>query len=271
MLGQKNLRLIGNSAIARPWRAAKDREETHIMKVAAKSDRGRVRKSNEDCLLVDESLGLLIVADGMGGHAGGEVASALAVEAVAAYVRAHLIGSEPADHTAALLLAAFRTANEAIRIYARRHRQLRHMGTTVVLALCQGDQVHIAHVGDSRAYLLRHGELCQLTEDHSVVAQMIAAGQLTPDEARSHPLRHLITRYLGGREATADIHGLTWQRGDYLLLCSDGLTTMVEDRHIAELILQSGANIQAACEALVARANANGGEDNVSVVLAYKD
>jgi PPM family protein phosphatase len=242
-----------------------------IMKVAAKLDIGRVRKNNEDCLLVDEQLGLLIVADGMGGHAGGEIASAVAVETIAAYVKAHLAGPEPANRTAALLQAAIRTADEAIWTKARAHRELRDMGTTVVLALCQGDQVHIAHAGDSRAYLLCHGELHQLTEDHSVVAQLIRAGQLTPRAARSHPFRHQITRSLGRRAAFAELHCITWQRGDSLLLCSDGLTTMVEDHHIAELMLRGGTDVQATSEALVARANTNGGMDNISVILAYRD
>jgi PPM family protein phosphatase len=145
------------------------------------------------------------------------------------------------------------------------------MGTTVVLALCQGDQVHIAHVGDSRAYLLHDGELRQLTEDHSVVAQLIKAGQLTPRKAHSHPLRHQITRNLGRRDAVAELHCVTWQRGDSLLLCSDGLTNMVHNHHMAELILQGGRHIEAACEALVRRANANGGKDNISVILAQRD
>ena len=241
------------------------------MKVAAKSDIGRLRTNNEDRLLVDEQLGLLIVADGMGGHAGGEVASGMAVEAIAAYVKEQLAGPVPADQMAALLQDAIRAADETIWTYARAHRALRGMGTTVALAFCQGDQVYIAHVGDSRAYLLRDGELRQLTEDHSVVAELIKAGQLTPWEARSHPLRHQITRCLGHREAVAELHCLTWQPGDYLLLCSDGLTTMVEDQHIAELILLGGTDVQATCEALVARANANGGQDNISVILAHRD
>jgi PPM family protein phosphatase len=241
------------------------------MRVAAKSDRGRVRPNNEDSLWVDERLGLLIVADGMGGHAGGEVASALAIEEVAAYVGRHVTGSEPAEQTAASLHGAIRAADEAIWANASSNRLLRGMGTTVVLALCQGDQLHIAHVGDSRAYLMRQGELRQLTEDHSTVAQLIRAGLLTPKQARSHPLRHQISRYLGSRVAAAEINSVTWQHGDSLLLCSDGLTNMVQDHHIAELILQAGADVQAACEALVARANALGGEDNISVILAYKD
>jgi PPM family protein phosphatase len=241
------------------------------MKVAARCDIGRVRNNNEDCLLVDEPLGLLIVADGMGGHAGGEVASAMAVAAIAGYLKGRLAGPEPDGQTAALLQAAIHTANEVILTNAHAHRELRNMGTTVVLALCHGDQVHIAHVGDSRAYLLQHGELCQLTEDHSVVAQLIKAGQLTPRKARSHPFRHQITRSLGSREAVAELRCVTWGQGDYLLLCSDGLTNMVQDHHIAELIRQGGTDVQATCEALVTRANANGGKDNISVILAYRD
>jgi len=116
------------------------------------------------------------------------------------------------------------------------------MGTTVVVALCRGDQVHIAHVGDSRAYLLHNGGLRQLTEDHSVVTRLLKAGQLTLEEARSHPFRHMITRYRGNGNAFAEISYLTWQPGDYLMLCSDGLTNMVDDAHIAELILHGGTD-----------------------------
>jgi protein phosphatase len=241
------------------------------MKVAAKSDTGRVRKNNEDRLLVDEQLGLLIVADGMGGHAGGEVASAMAVEAIAAYVKGYLAGLEPTDQTGALLQAAIRTADQTIWSHAQARRELRDMGTTVVLALCREDRVHIAHVGDSRAYLLDREELRQLTEDHSVVARLIKAGQLTPRGARSHPLRHQITRYLGSREAVAELRCVTWQRGDYLLLCSDGLTNMVQDHHLEALIRRGGMDVQATCAALVRQANANGGRDNISVILAQRD
>jgi protein phosphatase len=164
-----------------------------------------------------------------------------------------------------------RTADEAIWAHAHTHHNLQGMGTTVVLALCQAAQVHVAHVGDSRVYLLHHSEFRQLTEDHSVVAQLIKEGRITPRRARTHPLRHQITRSLGSREAVADLLCTTWQARDCLLLCSDGLINMVEDRHIKELILQAGRDVAAACEALVARANANGGEDNISVVLAYND
>jgi protein phosphatase len=246
-------------------------EVTRVMKIAAMSDIGRLRTTNEDCLLVDAPLGLLIVADGMGGHAGGEVASALAVEAIATYVRRHLVEFPLANQTAALLQAAICTADQVIWAKARAHRALHGMGTTAVVTLCHADEAYIAHVGDSRAYHLHQGELRQVTEDHSVVARMIKAGQLTPRQARLHSLRHQITRYLGRGDAVAELSCITWQRGDYLLLCSDGLTTMVKDQHLKDLILQAGADIQAACEALVARANLHGGEDNISVILAYHD
>jgi PPM family protein phosphatase len=246
-------------------------ERISTMKVAAKSDVGRVRTNNEDCLLINEALGLLVVADGMGGHVGGEVASALAVTALASYLKNHVNKPEPAPRTAALLQAAIRAADEAIWTHAYTHYNLQGMGTTVVLALCHAEQVHVAHVGDSRAYLLHHGEFRQLTEDHSLVAELIKKGRLTPQRGRTHPLRHQITRSLGSREAVADLLCTTWQAGHYLLLCSDGLTNMVEDHHIKELILDTGTDVAAACEALVTRANANGGEDNISVVLAYND
>jgi protein phosphatase len=207
----------------------------------------------------------------MGEHAGGEVASTMAVEAITAYVREHLAESEAVDQAAVLLQAAIRTADEVIWATGRAHRELRDMGTTVVLALFRGHQAHIGHVGDSRAYLLRQGELLQLREDHSAVARLIKTGQLTPEGAHSHPLRHQISRYLGNRQAVPDLHCVTWWPGDYLLLCSDGLTNMLEDHHLKGLILQSGTDVHAACEALVARANAHGGEDNISVILAYQD
>jgi PPM family protein phosphatase len=242
-----------------------------MMHVAAQSDRGRLRTTNEDCVLVNAALGLLIVADGMGGHAAGEVASAVAVEAIATYVQHHLPTGEASDQTAALLQAALQTANETISTQARAHRPFRGMGTTVVLALCHGEWVHLAHVGDSRAYVCHQGVLRQVTQDHSVVAQLCQAGQLTPRQARTHPLRHQLTRWLGEREVVPEVQSVTWQPGDRLLLCSDGLTTMVADRHIAALLRHRGTDLQAVCTALVARANAQGGADNISVILAQRD
>jgi PPM family protein phosphatase len=152
------------------------------MKVAAQTDVGRVREHNEDSLHVDEHLGLFIVADGIGGHKGGEVASAVAVQVIAAEVKAMLPTATDAEQISQLMQSGVRSAHEEICIRAAAHPDLSNMGTTVVLALCQRDTVHITHVGDSRAYLLHHGKMRQLTEDHAVVSELIKAGQLTPGQ-----------------------------------------------------------------------------------------
>jgi serine/threonine protein phosphatase PrpC len=242
------------------------------MKVAAKTDVGWVREHNEDSLHVDEHLGLLIVADGIGGHKGSDVASAVAVQVITTVAKAMLPTAADPEQIRQLMRMGIRNAHEEICARATAHPDLNNMGTTVVLALCQRDKIHIAHVGDSRAYLLHHGKLRQLTEDHSVVAQLIKARQLTPKAARHHRLRHMITRSLGGPDsALPDLQCMPWTPGDFLLLCSDGLTNMVEDRAIRKLIVHGGADVQATCESLVALAKTNGGKDNITVVLAYKD
>ena len=242
------------------------------MKVAAQTDVGQVRDHNEDSLHVDEYLGLLIVADGIGGYQGGEVASAVAVQVITTLFQLQLPTAADTEQVGQLMRMGIRSAHEEICARATAHPDLNNMGTTVVLALCQRDTIHIAHVGDSRAYLTHQGKMRQLTEDHSVVGQLIKAGQLTPRAARHHHLRHMITRSLGGPDsASPDLRCIPWTPGDSLLLCSDGLTNMVEDRAIKKLIVQGGADVQATCEKLVALAKTNGGKDNITVVLAYKD
>jgi protein phosphatase len=188
------------------------------MKVAAKTDLGRVRTTNEDRLLVDKPLGLCVVADGMGERAGGEVASALAVEAIATLVQEYRTGLQPTAPTAEVLHAAIRAADEAVWSTAKTHRKWRSMGTTVVLALCQGDQLHIAHVGDSRAYLFQHETLRQLTEDHSVVAQLLKAGRSRLDRPDASPASsdHLLARQWRGR-GRARLHPLATRRYAALL------------------------------------------------------
>jgi serine/threonine protein phosphatase PrpC len=240
------------------------------MKVAAQTDVGWVRDHNEDSLHVDEHLGLLIVADGVGGHKGGAVASAVAVQVIVAAVKATLPTATDAAQISQLIQSGIRSAHEEICARATANPDLNNMGMTVVLAFCQRDTAHIAHVGDSRAYLLHHGKMQQLTEDHSVVAELIKARQLTPRAARHHRLRHLITRSLGAPEsASPDLQCLPWAPGDCLLLCSDGLTNMVEERAIRKCIVQGGADVQATCAQLVALAKTNGGTDNITVVLAH--
>jgi serine/threonine protein phosphatase PrpC len=228
----------------------------------AATDPGRVRKANEDGVLA--APGVFAVADGMGGHAAGEVASAVALETV----RARL---DPQVATMASVTDVVRAANEAVHRRSVEDPATRGMGTTLTLMAPasgpDGDRLVLANVGDSRAYLLADGELRQLTRDHSYVEEMLAAGQITAEEARRHPHRHVVTRVLGVEPSVAvDTWLLTPERGDRYLLCSDGLINEVADEEIARLIVEAD-DPQSAAEALVHAANAAGGRDNISVVV----
>jgi protein phosphatase len=226
------------------------------------TDVGIVRGNNEDQLLVAETL--FAVADGMGGHAAGEVASMAAVEALRAeYAR------QP--HTVDGLVEAVRQANRAVWDRGSEDPSLRGMGTTltaIALVEDQGEEhVAIANVGDSRAYLMRDGELGMLTDDHSVAEQMMREGRLTPEEAAVHPQRHVLYRVLGmAPEVEVDCYPILPYRGDRYLLCSDGLINEVSDGQIAS-VLRRLADPQEAVDELVAMARANGGHDNITVVL----
>lgn len=227
---------------------------------ASGSHPGRVRDNNED-RVYPESDGrtseplLVAVADGMGGHAAGEVASRIAIEEAA--------------ETTGNPERRVKTGNEAIIDAVLERPSLAGMGTTLTLAqLDPIGRVTIGHVGDSRAYLLRDGELRQLTVDHSFVQEEVEAGRMTEAEARSHPKRGLITRALGlGRDVEVDVKRSRLLVDDRLLICSDGLNSMIEDEHIAE-ILAKGSPSEAAW-ALIEAANQAGGQDNVSVVVVH--
>lgn len=227
--------------------------------VAAKTDVGRVRQGNEDSYLVKEPL--FAVADGMGGHIAGDVASATAVEMIAERA------DEAMPQSTAELAAIVRGANTAIWEKAQNDASLRGMGTTCTLALVEDHQVHIAHVGDSRAYLYRGDELSQVTEDHTLVSRMVREGRLQPDEAERHPQRSIITRALGvDADVEVDELSMDIQEGDRFLLCSDGLTSMIGSDDLRE-VLSTQTDPNAAADELVARALEAGGEDNVTVVL----
>lgn len=232
---------------------------------AATTDPGLRRPENEDAYLLDVEQGLFCVADGMGGHAAGEVASRLAVEVLAREM------ARP-DVDAALdarLRAAVATANRAILEAAERDPALAGMGTTLTaLALARDDGgFTIAHVGDSRAYLFRHGELDQLTADHTWVQQQVDAGMLTPEEARGHPLSSVLTRAVGiAADPEVDIIRGDLEPGDLILLCSDGLTGMVDDDELA-YILASDLPLDGAARELADAANRNGGADNITAIL----
>lgn len=252
--------------------------------VAARSDIGRARPLNEDTVYAGEfstSDGvvatLLLVADGMGGAQAGEVASALAVETLKAELTAALSAGWPdADEDwHALLRQAVLAANRRVFEQAQAEVSRRGMGTTLTVALVAGSRAHLAHVGDSRAYLINAagvgGEgttVAQLTTDHTIVARLVDIGQLTPDQARTHPQRHMVYRSLG-TDPTTDVDTLSQALapGDRLLICSDGLATYLDDAELAQIVLEE-PHADQACERLVGLANQRGGADNISVVIA---
>ncbi len=224
----------------------------------AATDTGRQRRANEDSLLARSPL--FVVADGMGGAQAGEVASQTAVES---FNEGLADPARPDDSLRALVLAA------NTRIHELSHSNPQHagMGTTLTAVYVGEQEVSIAHVGDSRAYCLRDGTLSKLTEDHSLVDELIREGKLTPEEAEEHPQRSIITRALGP-EATVevDLHVYRARPGDLYLICSDGLTSMVGERLVATILLSS-ESLRDAGEALIAAANEAGGRDNITVIL----
>ncbi len=226
---------------------------------AGRTDPGRKRRRNEDAFVLEPPL--FAVADGMGGAQAGEVASRLAA---AAFREFHEVDELAPDERVRALV---QEANRRIYDRARSDTGATGMGTTITAALLEGEQVTIGHVGDSRAYRLREAELEQLTEDHSLVADLMRSGRLTPEEAETHPQRSVITRALGtDPEVDVDTMSVEASPGDVFLLCSDGLTTMVADEQILEL-LTGASSLEEAAKALVKAANKGGGEDNVTVVL----
>ena len=259
------------------------------------TDRGRVRPDNEDQFAIAElgralrvtqsSLGpelrfsdahatLLVVADGMGGHRAGEVASSLAVSAVESSVLESLRTSAGLDSDEILerLCAAVRDADQRIFEQASQRADQRGMGTTLTVAYAVRSMLFVAHVGDSRLYLHRGGRLHQITRDHTLVTEMVERGALAPQMATSHPLRHVITNAVGGAEPGLKVepHQLPLEPGDVVLLCSDGLTEMVPDQQIAEM-LERHREPSAASSQLVAAALGAGGRDNVTAVVARFD
>lgn len=240
------------------------------------TDIGRKRKHNEDSFTMDLDEGLFVVADGMGGHAAGEVAAKITVETIAEFIEATSQKEEATwpfhyDHqyqfNSNRLLVAIEKANERVIAAVTSQPSLKGMGTTVVAAVFNGAMLSLAHVGDSRAYRLRAGELARLTDDHSWVHEQIVAGILTEEEAKAHPLKNVVTRALGGGATVVpDIREHQIQPGDRYVFCSDGLTTMLPDEEIRETI-QNTPDLEKACRLLVDKANDRGGLDNITVIL----
>jgi serine/threonine protein phosphatase PrpC len=229
------------------------------VRVGAKTDVGRVRDRNEDAYLIREPL--FAVADGMGGHRGGDVASSMTVDALE---RADL----PPDAPLGVLVAEIKKANQEVLRRGESDQGLRGMGTTLTAFVTDRDRAYVAHVGDSRAYLLRDGALQRLTRDHTLVERMVEEGRIQPDQARHHPQRSILTRALGV-EDEVEVDDLTVdpiQPGDRILLCTDGLSAMVDEAEIDRILREEG-DPQAAAERLVEAAIQAGGDDNVTVIV----
>ena len=244
---------------------------------AAKTDVGQKRQGNEDRFCLDPSLGLYVVADGMGGHAAGEVASRLAVETIQEWMEKYLSGADVAivgpavaagSAEANFLLSSIRLANRIIFDSAKDRREYAGMGTTVVAVLAQDDRFVLAHVGDSRIYRIRQDDIVQISRDHSFVQEQVDNGMMSAAEAHQSQYRHMITRALGLKESVdVDLTEQPARPGDVLLLCSDGLSDLLDDEDMLVAVRHHADDLEQACQALVARANSKGGDDNITVLV----
>lgn len=255
------------------------RPASYTHDVGALSDVGMARQLNEDSFVtlaltrnnrsINQPMGIYVVADGMGGHEGGEVASGLVtqvmVQTAVSDLLAPMTSQQPSPDLAQWLIQAVQMANTAVFQHAQTAQS--DMGTTIIAALIVGTTAHVAHVGDSRAYLINQGGIQPITTDHSLVERYIAAGQLTPEEARHHPQANIVYRTVGEKAAVeVDMQQITLEFGDHILLCSDGLTGMITDETIAHIVMRA-VSPQAACHTLIEAANLAGGDDNITAVL----
>lgn len=239
------------------------------------TDTGRKRKSNEDSVLSNDWLGLYLVADGMGGHSCGDVASQTVLEVMRAKVEMDQKKGLLEDERNALkcFTGAIQLANQAVWELSAKMTKCRSMGTTLVGTLICNDILHIANVGDSRIYRIRGNAIEQITRDHSLVEDEIELGVLTREEARTSPKRNIITRAMGlNKEVKIDTQLQNIADKDFLLICSDGLTGMMEDSDILKIVSTCGEDLNKATAELVELANLNGGDDNITVILLnFKD
>jgi serine/threonine protein phosphatase PrpC len=275
-------------------RSSSVRPQQAMLRVAAHSDPGRVRPNNEDRFLVAradqtltpiatniepgeltfepaQSLWALAVADGMGGHAAGEVASTLALTLTLRYAQQGSrwyvdIGEREAREIVARIESILASVDRAIADQAEREPALAGMGTTLTVAVVRGDRLFVYHVGDSRAYLLRHGRLVRITRDHTVAQRLADSGRIPDSLVASHSARHVLTRAMGRGNVEVDVHQFALEQGDRLILSTDGLTDGVEDREIEQVCREGDP--ETVCRQLIERALAAGGRDNITVVVA---
>ncbi|MCD8049820.1 MAG: Stp1/IreP family PP2C-type Ser/Thr phosphatase [Clostridia bacterium] len=233
------------------------------MNYAARTDVGLVRANNEDSYLIDEADGekIFIVADGMGGHNAGEVASLEACRKIDGYIKGHDYAPEE------LVRKAVESANREIFIHAMQNEAMRGMGTTVEVCVMSGNDLTIGHVGDSRVYVISKDGMRRVTRDHSVVEEMVAAGSITLEEARVHPQRNYITRAVGSMYTVeVDVIKKTLNPGDIVLMCTDGLTSMVTNDDILRIVREK-EQMPLIADALIDEAKKNGGRDNITLIV----
>ncbi|GGA08584.1 protein phosphatase [Paenibacillus marchantiophytorum] len=243
------------------------------MKMVSRTDIGKVRLVNEDRATIQHELGglsLAIVADGMGGHQAGDIASQMAIDMIQAQLQSIHWGM-PVEACKQVLKEAIEHANEKIYEFASGQENYHGMGTTVVAVIASQELIIIGHIGDSRAYKITDDAITQLTEDHSLVYELVKNGQITMEEADHHPRRNWITRALGTEPGVeVDLYEYAWRPGETILICSDGLSGLVDANEI-QRIVKSHANLEEAAEHLIQSALDEGGDDNVTVVLLAHD
>ena len=247
-------------------------ETQTLLKIAGYTDTGLRREYNQDQIGFDQELGIAVLADGMGGHKAGEVAAHMAVKLVLEKLRKFVLQENSVSITGSQLLEfvsnTISSSNTEIYSFQEAEEASKGMGTTIVATVVIGSQVYVGHVGDSRLYLFRSRTLQRLTKDHSLVQNLIDRGFYTEREARSANVGHVVTRALGTRpEVEVEVNEEQLKAYDLLLLCSDGLTDMVSDWQIAEIIDENVADLEVAAKKLIALANHYGGKDNISVIL----
>lgn len=243
------------------------------MRMVSQTDTGRVRQINEDRAAIQpelNGLSLAIVADGMGGHQAGDIASQMAVELIQASLQS-IRSDMPVEECKSILREAIELANENIYEFAAGRENYHGMGTTVVVVIASQELLIIGHIGDSRAYKVDSASITQLTEDHSLVNELVKNGQISPEEANQHPRRNWIMRALGTEPGVeVDIYEYSWAPGETILLCTDGLSGLIDTRQIQDIV-QSAKDLNEAADQLIHSALQAGGDDNVTVILLAHD
>lgn len=241
-----------------------------MINVFSKTDIGRVRKVNQDAVkteVISDNLAWSVVCDGMGGQAGGDIASNIAVIMISKFLSDNLSELKTSDEIKSVIYEAVSSANQAIYLKSEKDKNLKNMGTTVIVCVVSMNKLYVAHMGDSRAYLISDDEITQITTDHSMVQEMLDNGKLTIEEARNHPQKNIITRALGvNPEIKLEYNTLDIKKGNIILSCTDGLTNTVEEQDIYNICKKCN-NKEEAVGKLISKGNKNGGNDNITVSL----